>query len=317
MDGAAMSALLWKPTLAATLPPDADLDALPYPLYASPKIDGFRCMGQRGTAVTRKGLTYRNTAVRALFEQSDGEYEGLDGELCVGPPWAADVFNRTQNCVNTGGPAAADEFRRYGALWVIDIVDRGEDIRESDYFSDRHEWLRNKSSMWSKHFKLISQVLIRNAKQLANYEARCLAKGYEGVMLRRGDAGPYLRKPGKENRSTLREFYLVKLKRFEYDEAVITGWRHLEHNLNEEKTAAGRRSTRKDGRVIDAAQVGSATLRNKKFGAFNVTVPTNELRGKGDAWWDAAVGTRIRFKYQLAGTKDKPRILTATFGELL
>lgn len=305
--------LLWKPLLAATLPPDADLAALPYPLYASPKIDGFRCVVQGGVALTRKGLPLRNKAVQELLGRP--EYEGLDGELVIGKPWAADVFNRAQNCVNTGTEAAAEEFRKHGALWVF-----GWFLRDAEWVNglrgmqDNLEGLVRKSR--SPHVKLVKQTLIKNAAQLAAFEVKCRERGYEGVMLRRGDAGPYPQKPGKENRSTLREFDLVKLKRFEYDTATIVRAHHLEHNANEEKTAAGKRSTRRAGIVVDATRVGSVTLRHKKFGDFSVNVQTEELRAKGIEWWDARRGARVRFKYQVAGTKDKPRIPQCTFAEL-
>ena len=303
--------LLWKPLLAATLPPDADLAALHYPLYASPKIDGFRCVVQGGAALSRKGLPLRNKAVQELLGCT--EYEGLDGELVVGKPWAVDVFNRAQNCVNTGGEAAAEEFRKHGALWVIDRY--GAHVSQS--FKFRYDTLDDCfEDVRGAKIHRITQTLIRNAKQLAAFEVKCRERGYEGVMLRRGDAGPYPQKPGKENRSTLREFDLVKLKRFEYDTATIVRAHHLEHNANEEKTAAGKRSTRRAGIVVDATRVGSVTLRHKKFGDFSVNVQTEELRAKGIEWWDARRGARVRFKYQVAGTKDKPRIPQCTFAEL-
>ncbi len=310
MDGAAMSALLWKPTLAATLPPDADLDALPYPLWASPKIDGFRCMGQRGTAVTRKGLRYRNTAVQALFEESDGEYEGLDGELCVGPPWAADVFNRTQNVVNDGSDTAAKEFFRHGFFHVFGLYGRLSSSPPEVMFA-KLRLLKGLDKL-----RIVPQTVVTDKDRLLSFEARCLAKGYEGVMLRRCDGPGYPQKPGKENRSTLREFHLVKLKRFEYDEAVITGWRHLEHNLNEEKTVAGRRSSKKSGCVVDEARVGSVTLRDGAH-EFSVNVQTDALRAKGPAWWSRQVGRQVRYTHQSVGRKELPRFPQCKFEELL
>ena len=301
--------LRWKPLLAATLPPDADLGALPYPLWASPKIDGFRCVVQGGVALSRKGLPLRNKAVQELLGRP--EYEGLDGELVVGKPWAVDVFNRAQNCINTGSEDAAKEFRKHGALWVIDLV-----AEQEPSFSLRQVFLYEEAERWPRHLRLIPQILIRNAKQLEAFEANCLKRGYEGVMLRRGDADAYPQKPGKENRSTLREFDLVKLKRFEYDTATIVRAHHLEHNANEGKTAAGKRSTRKAGIVVDETRVGSVTLRSRRFGEFSVKVQTEKLRAKGWPWWHDQVAKRVRFKYQLAGTKDKPRIPQCTFAEL-
>lgn len=309
------STLLWKPLLAATLPPDANLEKLPYPLWASPKIDGFRCVVQGAVARSRKGLPLRNKAVQELLGRP--EYEGLDGELVVGKPWAADAFNRTQNCVNTGNEAAAEEFRKHGALWVIDHFITGVYGQETTPFTVRYEDMKNARAPFAQtqHLQLIPQTLIKNAAQLAAFETRCLARGYEGVMLRRGDAGPYPQKPGKENRSTLREFDLVKLKRREFAEAVIVDVHHLEHNTNEEKTASGRRSTKKAGIVVDEKRIGSVTLRDGRY-VFDVNVQTAALRDKGPVWWMGQRGKRVRYSYQLIGTKDAPRQPQCTFGEL-
>ena len=65
--------------------------------------------------------------------------------------------------------------------------------------------------------------LVQAPTQLADWEQRYLAQGYEGVMLRH-PAGPY--KPG---RSTAREAWLLKLKRLRtaYEAGKITvdyGW---------------------------------------------------------------------------------------------
>jgi DNA ligase 1 len=300
-----VNALLWKPLLAATLPAGADLGALPYPVFASPKVDGFRVMVQRGVAVSRKGIPYRNLAVQGLYGRP--EYEGLDGELCVGPPYAGDVFNRTQNCVNSGKEAAAEEFRKHGALWVIDVYSRSDFMRRN---AANKELFNNKPQI-----HLIKQTLVCNEKQLRVYEEKQLACGYEGVMLRRGDAGPYPQKPGKDNRSTLREFDLVKLKRFDHGFATIVECRPLEHNVNEEKTAAGKRSTKRGGIVVDAERVGSVVLRDRGR-TFSVNVQTKALRDRGPGWWRGQVGKRVRYTHQSAGSLEAPRFPQATFEEL-
>jgi DNA ligase-1 len=312
--------LLWKPLLAATLPSDADLDALPYPLWGSPKIDGFRCMVQGGVAVTRKGIKYRNTAVQDIYGHKD--YEGLDGELCAGPPWAKDVFNRTQNCVNSGKPEAAEVFRKYGCFYVFGwygasnvIDDMWDDVVNPFYRMQIA--MSEYGEIQGGYFRQVAQTAIKNSKQLQRFEEKCLKRGFEGVMLTRFDRPAYPQKPGKENRSTLNEFWLVKLKRFDYATAMIVDVHYLEHNENEEKTASGRKSTKKSGLVVDKTQIGSVTMATARGLNFSLTVPTDLLRKKGVAWWHDQVGKTIRYKYQLAGTLNKPRCLTATFEELL
>lgn len=301
-----MGRLQWKPLLAATLPVDYDLDKIPYPVYGSPKIDGYRCMVQQDHALTRKGIPYRNFGVQAMF--GTPEFEGLDMELIVGNPWDADVFNKTQNVVMSGKKDKEAESVRG---WVIDTYS----IRP---FAERLQLLK---TLYKKHpyIHVVPQTLIKNAKQLEAYEAEQTAKGYEGVMLRRVDLSPYVQKATKENRSTLQEFYLVKWKRFEFGYATIKACHVLEHNLNEEKTATGRRSSKKSGIVKDAeGRIGSVTMLDKdRKIEFNMTVAGDKLQ-RWDGWQDPKRwrNVKIRYKYQLCGTKDRPRIGSCEFSEL-
>lgn len=314
--------MLWKPLLSATVPIDPetgdfDWSVIPFPVWGSTKVDGFRAMVQDAVLVSRNGLPIRNKTVQAKFCRSN--YEGLDVELTAGSPHGENVFNATSRVV-TSADAAAEHVR----MNVIDYMAQAQavpfslgqriSVLKSTYQRDR----ANTSHWQGKGIYLIKQVLIKNISQLKSFEACCLSDGYEGVMLRRADQGEYPQKPGKENRSTLREFYLARLKRFEYDLATIVAAYPLRHNANDARTGAGRRSSSKAGIVIDATQIGSVTLKDKKTGVlFDTNVATNLLRGKGMTWWTAQKGKAVRYKYQVCGTKDKPRINTCAFEELL
>jgi hypothetical protein len=64
--------------------------------------------------------------------------------------------------------------------------------------------------------------------------------------------------------------------------------------------------------------VGSATLRDIKTGkAFYTTIGAEKLRN-WSGWKDKKrwFGVTVRYKYQLVGTVDKPRINTCSFSEL-
>ena len=297
-----MTQLLWKPLLSGTLPinpatGDFDYSLIPFPVYASPKIDGFRAMVQRGILVSRNGLPVRNKELQARYGHK--EYEGLDGELTDGPPNGEDVFHRTSKVVTKAdADASAVQFN---------VIDWFGDLN----LGIRYSCLEEAKGGWDdKTIHVIKQTFIRSVAQLKAYEAKTLAAGYEGVMLRCADQGAYMQK-----RSTLREFYLVRMKRFEYAEAVIIGVNPLRHNANEERTSAGKRSSKKAGMVVDYNRVGSATLRDCKTGIeFDTTIGAERLR----AWkgWPHALGVRVRYKYQVCGTVDKPRINTCSFAEL-
>ena len=306
--------LLWRPLLSATVPIDPatgdfDWSVIPFPVFGSPKMDGFRGMIQRATLVSRNGLPVKNKELQARFGRK--EYEGLDIELTAGLPNGESVFNATSRVVKK-----ADAKAEHVRANIIDFMAQKNSVPFS--LEQRISVLKANYGVFqrSRGFYLIKQTLIKDVSQLKSFEASCLTDGYEGVMLRRADQGPYPQKPGKQNRSTLKEFYLARLKRFETDDAVIVEYHPLEHNMNEERTATGARSSKKAGIVVDVHRVGSVTLRDVKTGKeFDTTVGSTWLREwKG---WAGAVGKTVRYKYQLVGTVDRPRINTCDFAGIM
>ena len=294
-----MSALLWNPTLAATLSADADLRTLPYPLFASPKLDGVRATVQHGVLVSRTGRSIANATAQLMF--GSGLFEGLDGELTVGKPSGPDVFNRTVRVTQKRDASARDlRFNVFDAFCNLSS------------FKERQAYLKDH---FAKDMSIVRQTRITGPDQLALYEEKALADGYEGVMLRRCDAGPYMQK-----RSTLREFNLVKLKRFEHAFATTLRVHPLRHNDNEEKTGTGKRSSKKAGIRLDKTLVGSVDLVDDKTGVeFSVNVLTDVLRA-WPGWKDFAKwrGLHVRYKYQPVGTLKggAPRFPVCTFDEL-
>lgn len=303
-------ALLWKPTLAATLPTAYDLTTLPYPLLASPKIDGVRAMVQGGVVVSRNGRPIPNRGVQKKF--GSGTFEGFDGELTIGPPYAADVFNRTVSVVMSGSQEKEEAALRLCRFNVFDFNRKAKDERAVGI--DLCGRLSFLAGLKSNGVDVVTQTRVNNAAALLKFEERCRARGYEGVMLRRLDAGAYMGK-----RSTLKEFYLVKLKRFDYGFGVVKMTHPLQHNKNEERVQSGRRSSKKAGMVVDMTKVGSVTVRDSKTGIeFDVKVPTDRLQSwpgweRGD--WQKVT---VRYKYQLVGAMNGvPRFPTCDFKELL
>jgi DNA ligase-1 len=65
--------------------------------------------------------------------------------------------------------------------------------------------------------------LVEDEKELISFEKEILARGGEGVILRD------LNSPYKYGRSTIREGYMLKLKRFKDAEAEIEGFEELVH----------------------------------------------------------------------------------------
>lgn len=293
-----MSALLWKPTLAATL---SENDTVPFPVYASSKIDGVRAMVQGGVVVSRTGRPIPSVLAQKRF--GNRTMEGLDGELTLGPSNGEQVFNRTTRVVMR---KEMEDTRLDLRFNVFDWCRPGS----AWTFKERLDSIR--TAGWKPPIYIVKQTLIRNTDELRRFEEAQLSIGFEGIMLRKADVGVYM-----EKRSTVREFVLVKVKRMESSFARLVKVHPLWHNKNEEKTSTGKRRTAKAGIVADDWRVGSADMVDIKSGVtFSVTLSSDVLR-EYDAW-DRAVGKKFRYTYQLVGTMNGvPRFPQCTFEELL
>ncbi len=278
-----------RPLLSAKL---EDIKALNYPLFASPKYDGIRALVINGKVYSRTLKLIRQPEVQKLFSH----LEGMDGELVYGDPTDPLIYNKSNSYVMTSyslpsGPLkflVFDMWNMYGSFHE----------RYQEYLSLISE--EKLSQVFS-----VSQTLIDTEKQLLQYEEDALTRGYEGIMLRRPD-GIY-----KQGRSTFREGYLIKVKRFEDGEAKILDFEELNINNNEAvKDALGyqKRSSCLDGKI------GGDTL-----GALIVQdTITQQVFGIGSGFSDSLrkyiwnhrsqlTNTIIKYKHFPYGKLEKPR----------
>src|ERR1700691_4396498 len=157
--------MLWKPLLSATVPidpatEDFDWACVPFPVYASPKLDGYRSMVQGGVLVSRNGLAVRNKELQARYGRV--EHNGLDVELCDGPPTDPGVFNKTSSTVRK-----ADADAKAVTAWAIDFMSGYEDT-----FKERLNILKESyggTIGWEVGVRVIKQTLIRDVEALKAY----------------------------------------------------------------------------------------------------------------------------------------------------
>ncbi len=212
-------AKLFAPMLSAKVD---DVDSLPYPLLASPKIDGIRALVRGGVLLSRNLKSIPNAHTQALF--SGLHMEGCDGELVVGRPYGHDVWNRSQSGVmsRTGTPDV-----------TFHVFDHWK--ADGGYGQRTAELLRmSRDGRWPDNAVIVPQQKVFNAKELREYERGVIADGYEGVMVRRlAKDTPY-----KFGRSTLKEGLLMKLIRRSTMEGVVVGCVEQMHNDNEKTVDA-------------------------------------------------------------------------------
>lgn len=291
-----------KPMLAYQKLPD--LEALRYPVYASPKIDGIRCLIVDGVAVSRSLKPIRNEWVQRILGQK--EFNGLDGELVVGNLNDRDLYRNTNSGVMSvkGEP----DFRYI----VFDRWDRGD--------LGYHHCLQ--MLPWSHPGSCIEGTLRRTPLTILGhrqcdgpdhvlaFEEDVLREGYEGLILRDPDAAY------KFGRSTLREQALLKIKRYDDSECTIVEAQEAMHNDNEAQTnALGRteRSSSQEGRTRGKGMLGRLICKTPdgfdaetfEIGSFKGL--TNEDK---EALWeqrDSLPGKTVKFKHFSIGAKDRPR----------
>lgn len=287
----------FKPMLASP----ADFKLLKYPLFASPKLDGIRAVVLNQKLVSRKLLNIPNKHVYQALSGKP-QFDGLDGELIVGSPTASDVYRVTNSAVmsHEGAPNVT--------FYVFDAHDRPE------VFSNRLAYVREYVEGWGKdrhaaarlagtpsvNIVVHEHVHINDEDALLEYEAAQTALGYEGLILRSG-MGPY-----KHGRSTAREQFMLKVKRFEDSEAIVLGIVEEMHNGNEAETdnlGRTKRSKAKAG-LTGKGTMGALAVRDITTGVeFEIgTGFTAADRARMD--W---VGKTVKYKFFAVGVKDKPR----------
>ena len=296
----------FKPMLSGKAPDN--LSTLSYPVAVSPKLDGFRAIVIDGVVMSRNLKPIRNAHVQSLFGHA--KYNGYDGELIVGDPTSPTCFRDTSSGITSAG-GEPDVF-----FYVFDRTD-GPGIAWSARFG-----LLNAGD----NVQVVNHVLAFRAEDILEEEERFLNQGYEGLMIR-DPTGPY-----KNGRSTTREGWLLKLKRFEDSEALVIGMEEKMHNANEatkDKLGHTKRTSHQEN-LVPLNTMGALIVRDLNTGVvFNIGTGFDDEERRW--WWNHPEreasstevtndgGKRIMFilpelivkyKHFAVGAKDKPRFPT-------
>ena len=273
---------------------------LEYPLYLSPKIDGWRAFRPDEVVRTRKGLPIPNTDVRELL--SAPEFIGLDGELIAGSPTHPNAMQNAQSAFSR------KEGQPDFTWFVFDDC-----LRTGSY----EQCYREKLSVLQSHspfngslppfIKVVPQVLVRTPAMLMEFVGDFLLAGYEGGILRRPDS------PYKRGRTTFREAYLLKVKQYVTSEANLVRMVEKTTNTNpavKDEQGRTKRSSAKAG-MVPAGTLGSFEVRDPGTGEM-FSIGAGHLDDAQKKFFfdhrDEYEGAIVTYKhFAQTGVRDKPR----------
>lgn len=282
---------LFKPMLAT----DAELDKLRFPLLASAKLDGVRAVVRGGVVYSRSNKPIPNQFAQDAFKHLNN----LDGELIVGEPTSKTVYRDTVSHVMSHDKTEYDL-----RFYVFDHVNDPH-----SFYTSRVKLLRLGIQVGGVKLNNTSviehpQHLITCIDTLLALEEKMLNEGYEGLILR----DP--RSPYKRGRSTVKEGYLLKLKRFTDAEATVIGFDERMHNGNEatvNELGRTKRSSHQAGKT-GRGDLGALRLRTPEGVEFSCGTGFDDA--ERDQIWrnrDSFLGRIAKYKHFDIGSKVAPR----------
>jgi len=272
---------MFRPMLAG----EADLDRLQFPVFASIKLDGVRAIVLQGVVYSRNNKPIPNRYVQAKFKH----LEYYDGELILGDPADKLCYNKTVSAVMS---QSAPE----GANVVFHVFDH-----LASMFAPYN--LRYARLDESLGVEVLWQHHVSSLEHLLAIETTVLGGGHEGLIVRSID-GPY-----KQGRSTTREGYLLKLKRFKDAEFEVVGFEERMHNSNEATVNELGRTSRSShqANMLPRGDLGALIC---KYGGTTFNVGTGFDDATRKKIWDRRegyIGRMAKVKYFAVGMKDLPR----------
>lgn len=260
-----------KPMLACSTIPN--LKDLTYPMLASPKLDGLRCLAIDGKAYSRTMKLIANDAVQYYFRRH--HLHGLDGELMV-----QGDFSAVQSAMNSkrGEPDFS-----YHVFDSFLYPDKGFIAR-----------LSHIPEKLPERVTVLHQTLVANPLEAQQHLANCIEQGYEGSVLRSLE-GPY-----KYGRSTLKQGWMLKLKLFADDEAFVVGYNEQMHNMDT--------STKKIANLVPRNTLGSLVVSLGGNLTFSLGSGFDDAT-RQHIWDNQAkyMGCKVTFKHQGYCSGGKPR----------
>jgi DNA ligase-1 len=276
-----------------------NLDEIKYPLLASIKLDGIRCVLKTGNIFSRSLKNIQCEQLRAKFEALR-QYAHLNNCILDGEIYSPDLtFQQITHFVMTQdlqGEAIPDDLNFY-------CFDRVQDENYNEYFIDRIKRLETVRCPGIVH---VAQTLVSSKEEVLALFDKAIAGGKEGLILR----DPMSRY--KCGRGTIKEGLIYKVKPWVTYDSIVTGVDQataVNEGAEKKTNELGRSVTSKkigDRHVIDQA-ANFFVLHNGQELKVSLSSMTHEERDETWANRDSLIGKTIEYKGMEVGMKDLPR----------
>lgn len=282
----------------------ADLTKIVFPIILQPKYDGIRCVVDDdgvGLSRTLKRIPNEHIQLRLKFLQeflAQGA-SGLDGELVTYTDGRPDSLYTVHSKVMSADGEPDFKFHIFDNFHYKSVP-----------YTKRHEFILKmlvpirEMPLFEGWVDPVQNFFCENMSELEWYEDGLVQRGWEGAISRKPDSFY------KYGRATTREGILLKIKRFEDDEAVIIGFEELDHNENEaflDERGLQKRTSHKENKV--AGNMLGALVLDWNGIEFKVGTGFDEDLRK-EIWMNQGkyLGRMVTFKYKGTGPNSKPLI---------
>lgn len=299
----------FKPILAPNDQPN--LEELQYPLLASYKLDGIRCIFYKGEILSRSLKQIQNKQLREKFERIRKFSENcdwiMDGEI-YSPTL---TFQEITSFVMTQDFEDKKSIKKYGKVITIpeDLKFYCFDMILDDNFEEKFkERIFGITDIWvdlKNEMEPVLNTVVNSKEQVEQLFEKALEDGYEGLILRDPN-GKY-----KFGRGTLKEGLIFKCKPYTtFDAKIIDVVQATVVTENAEKkiNELGRSVTskKKNDRIL--IEKASALVVKYEEHELKVTLAMTDEE-KEEVWKnrESYIGKMIEYKGMLIGSKDVPR----------
>ena len=279
-----------------------DIQKLTYPLLASFKLDGIRCIIKDGEMFSRSLKSIPNVKLHEKFRRLK-EFTRteprlkplLDGELLA----RSITFNELSGTVRALDREVPEDMYFY-------LFDSVINDKYDTKFLERTKQFTRLKSMYPDLIKIVEQKLVHTAEEAEAYFQEALLFGCDGLILHSLD-GKY-----KCGRGTINEGIIYKMKPYlTFDAQIIDVIQSTKVNPNAEKkiNELGRSVTskKKEDRILINRACDFVVMHEGKSELKVSIAMTNEEK---EFVWnnrEVFIGRYIEYKGLMVGAKDLPR----------